>query len=162
MSNLINRENYMNKVIFLIISLFFASAHAQNYGEAGCGLGSVVMGKDGNQVLASTTNSTYYINTFAISSGTSNCTDGGAVADNKQVPMFIEVNRLVLAKEASRGQGDTVTGLAHLMGCQPEALGTTLKNNYNKIFVETDMKSSGIENQIQNVISKNRAQTCGA
>lgn len=151
------------KTLIIALSLLFGmSAFAGTYGEAGCGLGSIVMGKDGNQVLAATTNGTSYSNLFGITSGTSNCTDGGGVAKNKEVPMYIEVNHMVLAKEAARGQGETISGLARLMGCESKALGKTLKSNYNSIFVETEMKPAGIESKINTAISTNRSQSCGA
>jgi len=56
------------------------SAHAQPYGMAGCGLGSIAFGNDQTmfkQVLAATTNGTFGTQTFGITSGTSNCVSGG-------------------------------------------------------------------------------------
>ena len=55
----------MKSILIITLSLFGLSAVAAvGYGEAGCGLGSIVMGKDGNQVLASTTNSSSLTNYF--------------------------------------------------------------------------------------------------
>ena len=153
----------MKKFIFAMIVLSGMSAFAAGgFGEGGCGLGSIVMGPNGNQILAATTNGTSASQLFGITSGTSNCTDRGTVAENRQVPMYIEVNRLVLAKEASRGQGDTVAGLAKLMGCNANTLGKTLQSNYDSIFVQTEMKAAGIQQQINSVISKDHAMACGA
>ncbi len=152
----------MKKLLVLMISLGGMSAFAGNYGEAGCGLGSVVMGKDGNQVLASTTNDTSGTQTFGISSGTSNCVDGGTVAINREVPMFIEVNRIALAKDSARGQGETLAGLAQLMGCQEHAFGHAMKANYDAIFVKTSMQPTAIRTGIENMVQKNHTQACGA
>ncbi len=151
----------MKKLLVLMISFGCMNSFARNYGEGGCGLGSVVMGKDGNQILAVTTNETG-MQSFAITSGTSNCTDDGAVASGREVPLFIEVNRVALAKDAARGQGETLAGLAQLMGCQTETLGQAMKSNYDSIFVKTDMQPTAIRTGIENMVQKNHAKTCGA
>ena len=56
-----------------------AAISAGGYGSAGCGLGAIVFGsKPGMiQVLAATTNATFYSQTFGITTGTSEC--GGGV-----------------------------------------------------------------------------------
>src|SRR5262252_7848423 len=44
---------------FMTVALWVSAAHAQAYGMAGCGLGSLLFGKDnskGMQILAATTN----------------------------------------------------------------------------------------------------------
>lgn len=151
------------KKLVLVLSLLGASAFAKPYGAAGCGLGSIVFGDQGGftQVFAATLNATGY-QTFAITSGTSNCTDAGAIKGAKAIPAFIEVNKMALAKDAARGEGETLAGLASLLGCNSKNLGQTLKSNYNKIFVETNMEPSNIEAGINNTISSNKSQTCGA
>lgn len=145
----------MKKIIFA--ALFFAgsSAFAQMYGDAGCGLGSMVLGteKGMTQVFAATLNGTG-VQTFGIITGTSNCTDGGAVAMEKSVPHFVEMNRFALAKEASRGGGETVSGLAHLLGCDGQILGQKLQKSYDDVFVKSNMESA--------VIEASARQACGA
>jgi len=149
------------KILFILFGICLGlSAQAKHYGNAGCGLGSIVMGADGNQVLAATTNGTSLNDVFGITSGTSNCTDDGAVAENKQVPMYIEVNKMALANEAAKGQGETLAGLAKIMGCESKAFSHSLKSNYNKVFVETEMQPEGIQSEIQNLVQNNKA--CGA
>ena len=151
----------MKKILVLMISFGCMNAFARNFGDAGCGLGSVVMGKDGNQVLAATTNDTSYTQIFGITSGTSNCIDDGAVAAHREVPLFIEVNRVALANDAARGQGETLAGLAQLMGCQEHAFGQAMKSNYDSIFVKTSMQPNAIRSGIENMVQKNHAQACG-
>nr|BFD58742.1 DUF3015 domain-containing protein [Bdellovibrio sp. CKG001]BFD62167.1 DUF3015 domain-containing protein [Bdellovibrio sp. HM001] len=135
-------------------------ASGQGYGSAGCGLGSIVMGSGGNQILAATTNGTSGNQTFGISTGTLNCQQDGIFKSGKEVPAFIEVNKVALANDAARGEGETLAGLANLMGCDSKAMGTTLKKNYNKIFVETNMQPASIEANINAVVSQNNV--CGA
>lgn len=152
----------MKILLFIATSILALAASANTgYGEAGCGLGSIVMGKDGNQILAATTNSTG-VQTFGITTGTSNCTDGGMVKSASQVPMFIEVNKASLAKDAARGEGETVAGLAKLIGCDSAKLAPAMKANYNKIFVESEMNSQKINRSIKGMVDSNRSEACGA
>lgn len=148
----------MKKLIFSALFLFGASAMAKSsgYGDAGCGLGAMVLGseKGWTQVFAATLNGTSGNQTFGITSGTSNCTDGGAVAMEKQVPHFVEVNRFALAKEAARGGGETVSGLANLLGCDSGVLGKNMQKNYDQLFVDSNMEPAKIEQGVR--------KNCGA
>jgi hypothetical protein len=120
------------------------------------------MGSKDGQVLAATTNGSSYTQMFGITSGTSNCTDGGTVRSSYQVPLFIEVNRVALAKDAARGEGETLAGLAQLMGCQAKSFGPALKSNYDAIFVKTGMQPTAIRSGIETMVQKNHSQACGA
>lgn len=153
----------MKKLIVIAMMVVGSSALAKAYGDAGCGLGSIVFGDERGftQVFAATLNGTG-AQTFGITTGTSNCQDNGAMRGAKAVPAFIEVNKLALAKDASRGEGETLAGLASLLGCKSQNLGPALKSNYNKIFVETNMEPADIEAGINTTISSNKAETCGA
>ncbi|MFN7904988.1 MAG: DUF3015 family protein [Pseudobdellovibrionaceae bacterium] len=155
------------KLIFIIATLtvsalFTSNSFAREYKDAGCGLGTMVVGKDGNQVLAATTNGTSYSQTFGISSGTSNCTDSGMVKGSKRIPMFIEVNKLALQKEAARGEGEAIAGLANIMGCNSKSLGSAMKANYAPIFEETKMDAAQIQSKIEGMLASNRSKTCGS
>jgi Protein of unknown function (DUF3015) len=152
----------MKSILTLVMLLVGTSAFAAAYGDAGCGLGSLVFGdeKGFSQVFAATTNGTG-VQTFGITSGTSNCVDQGAIKGAKAVPMFIEVNKVALAKDAARGEGETLAGLANLMGCNSKNLGPALKQNYKSIFVESKMDPSVIETEINQVVTQNH-QACGA
>ena len=144
----------MKTMIIALISVFTSFAFAKGYSDSGCGLGLLVVGRDGNQILSATLNATG-MQTFGILSVTSGCVDDGAIAQNKQVPAFIEVNKMSLATDAARGEGETLAGLAQLMGCQTQKLGPAIKANYNKVFVETNMEPTQIEAKI-------RSLNCGA
>jgi hypothetical protein len=101
----------------------------QGYGMAGCGLGSIVFGdKPGMiQVVAATLNGTGY-QTFAISTGTSNCGDSGKMARANQ---FIEVNKVAVENDLARGTGEAVASLGIVMGCQNSDFSTQLRRNYS-------------------------------
>src|SRR5712691_12711696 len=101
-------------VAALVLSAGVAHADAENpaahgkatYGAAGCGLGSLVFGdqKGMIQVLAATTNGTFWSQTFGITTGTSNCGDTAMTIAGTKI--FIEGNREALAKDAARGSGE--------------------------------------------------------
>jgi hypothetical protein len=153
----------MKNILAILMLLVGSSAFAAAYGDAGCGLGSMIFGdeKGFTQVFAATSNGSSGNQTFGITTGTSNCTDQGAVKGAKAVPMFIEVNKVALAKDAARGEGETLAGLANLMGCNSKNLGPALKQNYNSIFVDSKMDPSAIETGINQVVTKDQ-QACGA
>ncbi len=101
---------------------------AQSYGVAGCGLGSIVFGQQSGmiQIVAATLNGTGG-QTFAITSGTSNCGEAGKTARAEQ---FININKEALSNDIARGSGDSVASLAEVMGCQNPDFSSQLRKNY--------------------------------
>ncbi|MER3424815.1 MAG: orotate phosphoribosyltransferase [Nitrospiraceae bacterium] len=97
---------------------------AAGYGDGpGCGLGALVF-KDGpktigHQVLAATTNG-IGMQTFAISTGTSGCTNNGQIVKHEAVNVFASVNFESLSQEMAQGQGEHLASLATLMGVPAE------------------------------------------
>ncbi len=141
----------MKKILLITLILTFSSigiSYAKNYGMAGCGLGSLVFQSNDtqvSQVFGATTNGTSGSQTFGITSGTSNCTDQGTVAKNKEVPLFIEVNQIALATDSARGEGETIAHLSKALGCpNAGALGATLQKNYHTIFSNENIQSSQV------------------
>lgn len=133
----------------------------QGYGLAGCGLGSIVFGpKPGMiQIVAATLNGTGY-QTFAITTGTSNCDIPGM---GHQAAAFIEVNREIVSKDAARGEGETIGSLASILNCQDSAaFGQNLQQNYESIFA-TENNSYDVTRKIISTIEANPAlkSTCG-
>jgi hypothetical protein len=107
---------------------------APTYGAAGCGLGSIVFGTRPGivQVLAATTNGLFGTQTFGITTGTSGCETAPGASGAK---VFIEGNREAIAKDISRGQGETLTNLASLAGCaDATAMSAMLQKNFSSIF----------------------------
>lgn len=121
-------------------------AHAsEDYGPAGCGLGSLVFEKEGKfqQILASTTNGTFGSQTFGISSGTSNCEKGGKLGALK-VREFVASNRAQIETEAAKGAGEGITTLAAIMNCKDEAaVAANLKNNFSSVFTSSTNNEVG-------------------
>ena len=133
-----------------LTGLFSPAAEAVEIGPAGCGLGNVVFGKD-NQVLAATTNGTSGNQTFGITSGTSNCVRGDTTA---QLLNFLDANRLAFNKDAARGEGETIAGLATIVGCKnPRVLGASLKRNYETLFPSDNVSSAAVTQRLQDIIA---------
>ncbi len=131
--------------------MFSSLSYSAGYGDAGCGLGSVIFGRTSGftQVFASTTNGTAGNQTFGISSGTSNC--GGL---GKEAVAFIEVNKASLQNDISKGYGETVTSLSEIYGCKKsEQFGKTLQSNYKAIFKSN--KAQDINSEINTIIKNN-------
>jgi hypothetical protein len=127
----------MKKVIVGLFAFgLFSAAQAASYQAQGCGLGSTIW-TDGSslmhQVLGATTNGTSGNQTFGMTSGTSNCELDGSAGQAQTV--FIEANRASLANDIARGQGETLSSLMRMNGCNNiEAAGSALQQNYKSIF----------------------------
>ena len=145
-------------VAVAIFALASMSAQAAKYGTAGCGLGSLVFNDQPGkiQIVSATLNGTGY-QTFGITTGTSNCTEGDS---RDQASLYITVNQEALAKDISRGSGETLAGLSKLLQCSDEAaLGTTLQRNYQKLF-PADQKAS-LSESIEKTIRTEGTVSCG-
>ena len=90
-----------------------------NHPMAGCGLGYLLLSNKDNdkvtQVLGATTTGTG-VQTFGISSGTSGCTEDGAVKVARATEVFADVNLASLRQEMAIGQGEYVNTFASLLG----------------------------------------------
>src|SRR5258708_3559627 len=118
----------MRKVIALGImaSLLPTLSMARgNHPMAGCGLGYLLLSNKDNdkvtQVLGATTNGTFGTQTFGISSGTSGCTEDGAVKVARATEVFVEVNLDSIRQDMAKGEGEYVNTLASLLGATEAA-----------------------------------------
>lgn len=140
----------MKKLILmsaLVVSLVSSSgsAFAAGYGDAGCGLGSLAFGSEQGavQVLAATLNGTG-IQTFGITTGTSNCNPAGLVKLDKEREEFAQSNYSTLVKEMAMGEGENLDTLASLYGCSEEShteFGSLTQENFGSI-VKSDSTTS--------------------
>ncbi|MDH4466650.1 MAG: DUF3015 family protein [Bacteriovoracaceae bacterium] len=125
----------------------------QGYGMSGCGLGSILFGEDnsvGIQIFSSTTNYTAYNQTFALTSGTSNCNPnyGSEEADAtlKNTLKYVESNFISLKNDVAKNQGQTLAGLGGVLGCTDnQELGSLLQSNYETIYPTTNKSANGNE-----------------
>ncbi|EQA45666.1 PF11220 family protein [Leptospira broomii serovar Hurstbridge str. 5399] len=143
----------MRKLIILsFISCFafsfgIANLSAKGYGQAGCGLGSIIITGNGiEQIFATTTNGTLYNQTFGISSGTSGCTKDGIVQTEKAQEIFVHMNYESLEQEIAKGQGEKLSNLASLFGCPKDSkrFQEVAKENYSRIFTSASLKDPSL------------------
>lgn len=117
------RKTTVALALALGLGLGSAGMARAEYGMAGCGLGSLIFGNDNStlmQLLAATTNG-IGAQTFAITSGTSNCTSGGAVKAEREQAAFAEVNFQDLKRNMAAGGGEFLSSFATLLGCEESA-----------------------------------------
>jgi hypothetical protein len=145
----------MKKVLFIALVTILASTStfASKYGSAGCGPGSMIFEGDQTwwkQVLAASTNLSV-LQMTAISLGTSNC-DSPAPLKVGQIEAYVEANKVALANDIARGNGETVIGLSNVYGCSNKMeFGKALKMNYKTIFNSASSSSKEITHNINTV-----------
>jgi hypothetical protein len=127
-----------NIVLLMAVLAMPVLAQAGNYGMAGCGLGAIVIGnKPGMiQIVAATTNVTFGSQTFGITSGTSECTDGDIISSVDQ-KSFLKTNRAMVMRDAAIGRGEYIATFATLLGCdawvQPQFF-QIVQQNHKELF----------------------------
>lgn len=138
--------------------------YSRPYGMAGCGLGHYVVGKSGSQILSGTTNGTAWNQSFGITFGTLDCEDSAKLASTAtRLDNFISTNKVAVASDAAKGQGETVQVLAKLMNCSDSAsLGASLQNNFGSIFSSYDLTANEITDHLLSVVvsDQNLSQQC--
>jgi len=151
-------------LLFTLVG-FTGNAFAAGYGEAGCGLGSLLLSDGANksdpvmQILASTTNGTFGSQTFGITTGTSNCSDS-LMSMGKEREFFAAVNFSSLVKEMAMGEGENLDTLAALYGCNQDqfgSFGTTVQSNFGSIVTSSDTDSQNMLVNLNQVLSQDAA-----
>jgi len=131
------------------------------YGPAGCGLGSLIFKPDSGvtQIFASTTNGLFSIQTFGITSGTSNCDVVPGKAASARA--FVEANRTALAKDIARGRGETIASLSELAGCaDARNVGRKLQKNFKTIFPNAKTSDRHVGDSVLKLLEDEKLQ-CG-
>jgi len=142
----------MKKIVAfsLVASLIptLALAHG-NHPMAGCGLGYLLLSNKDNdkvtQVIGATTNGTFGSQTFGISSGTSGCTEDGAVKVAKATEVYAEVNLQSIRQEMAAGQGEYVSTFARMVGASEASkmqMVHFFQENYAALFPKADTSST--------------------
>ncbi|MDX2054674.1 MAG: DUF3015 family protein [Polyangiaceae bacterium] len=144
------------------LSVSIPATAEEKYGTAGCGLGSIVIGNDPGivQIFAVTTNATG-IQTFGITSGTSNCDD--TAGGQTSAKAFVETNRVALSKDMARGRGETIASLSQLAGCaDAAAVGRSLQKNFKRVFPKAGVRSSQVGDSVITILRTDKALACSA
>lgn len=138
---------------FLTVSLLsllpaFALAKGGNHTMAGCGLGYLLLSNSDNgkgiQILGATTNGTVGNQTFGITSGTSGCTEDGAVKLARAAEVFAEVNLAELRRDIAMGHGEYVSTFTELIGVSAEHKASVvefLHTEYLALFPHSETRS---------------------
>lgn len=141
-----------------VAALFPAIAIAQQNNIGSCGWGSKVFdGQSGlaPQVLGATTNGTFGNQTFGITSGTSGCTQDGAVRSTWKTAMFIDGNKETLARDMSVGSGEALDSLAHLLGVEAAdraAFNRIARDNMQRIFPRDNAETEQVVAALREVL----------
>jgi len=141
-----------------VAALFPAIAVAQQNNIGSCGWGSKVFdGQSGlaPQVLGATTNGTFGNQTFGITSGTSGCTQDGAVRSTWKTAMFIDGNKETLARDMSVGSGEALDSLAHLLGVEATdraAFNRIARDNMQRIFPRDNAETEQVVAALREVL----------
>ncbi len=136
-------------LVTMLVSLLFASsAFAAGYGAAGCGWGGKVVGKNNDilaQLGATMLNGFSSNQTFAITSGTSQCGKSGLVTAESEQTLFVANNYPSLVKQMAAGEGEDLATLAGLLGCAPDKAGqfaSFTQRSYGSIFASAEVTPS--------------------
>lgn len=145
----------MNKKVLAFITALalptMVFAKGGNHPMSGCGLGYVLFGNTDNsklmQLFAATTNWTSANQTFGITSGTSGCTEDGAVKFVKEAELYAEVNLDTLRREMAAGSGESVQTFASLLGASDihrDVVVALMKSNYSTLFPNSNTTSTDL------------------
>ena len=130
---------------------------------AGCGLGYVLLSNKENskviQIVGATTNGTSGNQTFGITSGTSGCTEDGAVKIVKAAEVYADVNLDSLRREMASGQGEYVRTFASLLGASDKnvsQLVSVFRNQYASLFPTASTSTAELLSSLENVLSQHK------
>jgi hypothetical protein len=150
--------------VFVVSSAFAASKSTA--GEAkrntGCGLGTMLWKNEADnsslfQAFQATTNGTG-IQTFGISSGTSECQQPAKFASNDRLNEFVVANMDNLAKDIAMGRGETLDTFAELMQIPAEKRAEfyqKLQTSFAKIFTSENVVLANVVDNVVAVSSTN-------
>ena len=131
----------------------------------GCGLGKLAFQNypnaktKGAQILMASLNGTG-ANTFAISSGTSGCTDDGRWWAENKTSMFAELNSDALAQEMAQGGGEHLASFATLLGVphdQHEAFFVMAQERYTTLTNAGEVSAVAMIKAMNDAISAHPA-----
>ena len=136
------------KIKLLVLSFAFGAVSFAN--DAGCGLGSMVMGKNSkvSQVLAITTNGTFSNQLLGVISVTSGCNASSIVKYKADAIKVAETNFESLKMDMARGEGEALSSIGSIFGCQSHSLHQFSKfsqKNFSEIVNPQSTPSQVIE-----------------
>lgn len=129
----------------LVAQMFIVSSSYAADSSSGCGIGWQVLPKQSlvSSFTRNLVNATFS-NTIAMTLGTSGCAKHSIVYNEKQGLHFVEANKEVLVAEMALGNGEYLTAMAEVFGCQDSSsFATIVKENYQTLVPSYEI--SGVE-----------------
>ncbi len=154
------------RFLVLTVSLFLFAASAQaGDSSSGCGLGWQVAPKQSlvSSFARSLTNATF-LNTIAMTMGTSGCAQHSIVMKEKEAQYFAEANYHNLMMEMAMGEGENLENFASVLGCSGASFGEELQSSYGRVFPNMAISAGGMLENVRTVIRQNEGlrQACQA
>jgi hypothetical protein len=152
------------KMIIAILALIASTSLFAGDSSSGCGMGWQVA-KD-NSLVSSFTRSIVnatFSSTVAMTLGTSGCTKHSIVYNEMKGIHFVESNQNELAIDMAKGNGEFVTGLAEVFGCQnTKAFGSMVQEKYETVLPNGNVSGVQLYNNIKNQIKNDAtlSQSC--
>ncbi len=147
----------MKKSVMVALISLFANDVLASAGDAGCGLGSLIISRNTKlfQLFAITTNNTFASQTLGITFGTSNCSSSGLVQNEREIRYFAEVNHSALTKEMAQGDGEKLSTLAALYGCDSkdkQSFAKLTQSSFDKINPTDSTTATELVNNLNSEI----------
>ncbi|GHB69548.1 hypothetical protein GCM10008107_18590 [Psychrosphaera saromensis] len=153
----------MKKIIAIAALSLLPLSQAMADQDIGCGLGSMIFaGKDGKavKILGATTNGSSGNQTFGISFGTLGCDGNGTVTSTETVSLFIDGNVDQLARDMSKGEGETLATLAEVWGIADQdkaAFATLAQANFSAVFTSENVTSQTVLENLNSLVANDVA-----
>ena len=131
--------------------------------DVGCGLGTNLMeGKEGfvAHVLASCTNA-YTLQSVSLTFNLFGCDSTGPVTVDAQLRKFAAANIDQLSRDAARGEGESLSALAHLLQVPAEqhgAFGLFARAHFLGLFPHQDVSSNEMIDALYRLLDEQRIQ----
>lgn len=153
-------KNLSALILWLLLSTPAFSADS----SSGCGLGWQVFKKNSliSSALRATTNA-IFLNTVAMTFGTSGCAQHSIVKNDKKSLHFMDANKHHLMSEMALGQGEHLNALSQIMGCNEESFSAAMKHNYSDIFRNDAVSARQLVNLVkaQMILQPELRKGCG-
>jgi cyclopropane fatty-acyl-phospholipid synthase-like methyltransferase len=150
----------MKKALFVMALATLATAGtALADHDIGCGWGTMLwQGQEGvpQKVMGATTNASFGMQTFAISSQTAGCRRNGVIKVEAATRMYAAANVDRLARDMAMGEGESLGTLAHLLGIpdadQPRFFQLT-KSHFAEIYSSDDITAAEMLTNLNDVLA---------
>jgi len=139
----------------VVLAAGSAFAAGQAHQNAGCGLGTMLFKNqaDDSALLQSvqvTINGTFF-NTFAITTGTSDCDKPRNFVSNERLNEFVVANMDNLARDIAQGRGETLDAFADLQQVPAEKrpeFYSQLQSGFSRIFTSPNVQMASVIDNI--------------